>query len=105
MRVSCQRGRGEIKEPGTDDASPAPDLSDIGDVEIETLLLRECFAVGILEDVQAFGEGLHQAVLDAIVHHFDEVPGAIWPGVNVAPLGACIAAIALGRSRYIAKTG
>jgi hypothetical protein len=32
-----------------------------------------------LENVEAFGEGLHHAVLDAVVNHLHEVPGTRGP--------------------------
>ena len=43
--------------------------------------------VGVLEDVQALGVGGHEPVLDAVVDHLDEVPGAVGAAVQVAVLG------------------
>jgi hypothetical protein len=43
-----------------------------------------------LENVEAFGEGLHHAVLDAVVNHLHEMPGTRRAGVDVAVLGAVI---------------
>src|SRR5260370_22115862 len=40
--------------------------------------------VGMLENVQAFGVRGHQAVLDAVVDHFDEVAGAGRAAVKIA---------------------
>ena len=41
------------------------------------LILRAARSrVGVAQDVEAFGVGLHQAVLDAVVDHLDEVAGA-----------------------------
>ncbi len=37
-----------------------------------------------LQNVEAFGIGLHQPVFDAVVHHLDEVPGAARPGMDIA---------------------
>ena len=45
----------------------------------------------VTQDVEALGVGLHQSVLDAVVHHLDEVPGAGRTGMDVAALGAGIA--------------
>jgi hypothetical protein len=35
--------------------------------------------VGVSQDVEAFGVRRHEAVLDAVVHHLDEVAGAATP--------------------------
>ena len=43
--------------------------------------------------------GLHHAVLDAVVDHLDEVAGAARPGMQVALLGAGVAALAAARWR------
>src|SRR5262249_24438704 len=40
--------------------------------------------VGILDDRQALGDRRHHAVLDAVVHHLDEVTGTGRPAVQVA---------------------
>ena len=42
--------------------------------------------VGVLQDVQPFGVGGHQPVLDPVVHHLHEVPGAGRAAVEVALL-------------------
>ena len=47
-----------------------------------------------LQDVEAFGIGLHQAVFDAVMDHLDEMPGAGRAGMDIALLGARIAALA-----------
>src|SRR5581483_10544619 len=43
--------------------------------------------VGMLEEVQTLRIRGHHAVLDAVVHHFDEVPGAVRTAVQIAHLG------------------
>src|SRR5215469_3430608 len=43
--------------------------------------------VGVLEDVEALGERGHHAVLDSVVHHFDEVAGAGGPAMEKAFFG------------------
>ena len=40
------------------------------------MLRRQRLDVGVLQDVEAFGIGLHQAVFDAVVDHLDEMAGA-----------------------------
>ena len=53
---------------------------------------------GVLQDVEALGHRLHHAVLDAVVDHLDEMAGAARPGMEVALLGAGVAALAARRS-------
>ena len=55
--------------------------------------------VGVAQDVEAFGVGLHHAVLDAVVHHLDEMAGAARAGVEIALLDPRVAAFAAGRQR------
>ena len=57
----------------------APDRGDLVQVEVEL--------GGIGHDLEAFGIGLHQPVLDAVVHHLHEVAGTDAPHVGVAALG------------------
>src|SRR6185437_867264 len=46
-------------------AAIAPYLRDLRQIEVEFFLL--------LHDGETLGEGLHHAILDAVVHHLDEV--------------------------------
>src|SRR4051794_14154314 len=59
----------------------------------------------VLHDVEAFGKGLHHAVLDAVVDHLDEVSGAGGPGVKVTLLDAMDVAAWLWRTRDVAEPG
>src|SRR5271165_2071996 len=43
--------------------------------------------VGRTQNADALGIGSHQPVFDAVVHHFDEVAGAVRPAMQVALLG------------------
>ena len=43
--------------------------------------------IGVPEDVHPLGIGRHDAVLDAVVHHLDEMAGAVWAAMQVALLG------------------
>ena len=54
------------------------------------------------QDVEALRIGLHEAIFDAVVDHFDEMPGARWPRVNIAALGAGIPRLPPRRMRDIA---
>ena len=76
-----------------------------GMFSVEALVLGQILRVLVAQDVEAFGIGLHQAVLDAVMHHLDEVPGAGRTGVDVAALGAGIAFLAARCARDIAEPG
>ena len=58
-----------------------------------------CLRVDVAQDVEALGIGLHHAVFDAVVDHLDEMPGAGRAAVEVALLGARVAALAARASR------
>src|SRR6185437_13270892 len=105
LRILHQSGGAEIEQPRRDDAAAPPDLGDIRHVQNEALVLRQVLRVLVAQDVEAFRVGLHQSVFDAVVHHLDEMPGARWPGVNVAALGAGGGLLAAGGARNIAQAG
>ena len=65
----------------------------------EAVLRRDALGVGVAQNVETLGIGLHQAVFDAVVDHLDEVSGAAGPGVHVALLDAADRALAPGRRR------
>src|ERR1700722_897309 len=58
------------------------------------MLRRQRIDIGVLQNIETLGIGLHQAIFDAVVNHLDEVSGADRPGVNVALLDPAIAALA-----------
>ena len=62
------------------------------------------FAGRVLENVEALGVGLHEAVFDAVVHHLHEVPGARRPAVNVAFFGGAAEFFAAGSARNVAAS-
>src|SRR5581483_6986638 len=66
---------------------------------------RQRVDIGILQDVETFGIGLHQAIFDAVVDHLDEVSGADRAGMDVALLDSGVAAFAMLRARYVAGAG
>ena len=43
--------------------------------------------VGVAQDVHPLRVRRHQPVLDSVVHHLDEVAGAVGPAMQVAVLG------------------
>ena len=61
------------------------------------MLRADARGVGVAQDVEALGIGLHQAVFDAVVHHLDEMAGAAGAGVQVAFLDAGVASLAARR--------
>ena len=106
-----RRGR-QVEQPGRDDAAAPPDFGDVGQVEVVLVMLRDCAAAWsrrrsscaclptlACQDVQALGVGRHEAVLDAVVHHFDEVAGAVGPAVQIAVFGRAADLLAAGRAR------
>ena len=47
-------------------------------------------AEGAVQQVVSFGDELHVAVLDAVVHHLDEVPGAVGSDMGDARAGIAL---------------
>ena len=76
LAVLGERRRRQVEQPRGDDAAAPPHLGDVGEVEVEALVGRQLVRAAVLHDVEALGEGLHHAVLDAVVDHLHEVPGA-----------------------------
>ena len=71
---------GQLEQPAPHHRAVAPDGGDLVEVEVEL--------VGRPHDLEALGVGLHEAVLDAVVDHLDEVPGPDRADVGVPALGA-----------------
>ena len=95
-----ERFGGQVEEPGGDHAAASPHLGYRRDVDLVLVVLGvlerrrlgvvltcDGAGVGVLEDVQALGIGGHDAVLDPVVHHLDEVAGAGGTAVQIAALG------------------
>ena len=59
----------------------------------------------MVEDVEAFGVGGHEAVFDAVVDHLDEVAGAVGSAVEVAVFGGAAELLAAGGARSYADAG
>src|SRR5204862_2601436 len=89
----------------THNASAPPDLGDVGQVQIVADVFGQVFAGCILEDVEALGIGLHHSVLDAVVHHLDEVSGARGPAVDVSVFGGAAHFFASGSACDVAPAG
>ena len=58
---------------------------------------------GVLHDVEAFAISLHHTVLDSVVHHLDEVAGAIGSAVQIAEVRGAAFGCAAGSNRNIAR--
>ena len=71
--VVVEGGDQEVEQPRADDRALAPGPEDLGDVVDE---------VDLLEQLPALGVALHDGVLDAVVDHLREVPGADRAGVH-----------------------
>src|SRR5436309_4994860 len=59
--------------------------------------------VGVAQDAEALSVGGHEAVLNAVVHHLDEVAGAIGTAVQVTLLGSAVKVLAPGRARCVTR--
>src|SRR5262249_42824646 len=88
-----------IEKPRCDHTPTPPDFRYIAKIEVVLVVLwiaqRRRLGVdgilpladiGVAQDPNAFSVGRHDAVLDAVVDHFDEMPGAVGTAVKVAPL-------------------
>ena len=74
----------QIQQPGTDDAATAPDLGNVGQIDIIDIVISDrCrlrvdltffqTGIGAGENVETFAEGCHEAVFDPVVDHLDKV--------------------------------
>ncbi len=75
------------------------------EIEIEAVLRRQLFGGGVAEDVEAFGVGLHQAVLDAVVNHFHEMARPGGAAVEVALLRRALLAFSPRSRRDVPAAG
>src|SRR5215471_12997912 len=103
-RICHESRRSKVEEPGGDDAAAPPHFSDIGDVEVEPLGLRQHVGPCVLEDVETLRVRLHQAILDPIVHHLHEMAGAVRPGMDVAAPDARVASVSAWGCRHVANS-
>ena len=61
--------------------------------------------VGVAQDAESLGVGGHEAVLDAVVHHLDEMAGAVGPAVQIALFGGAADLFAARGAGDIAHAG
>src|SRR3979490_1982952 len=72
----------------------APDLGNVGEVEVVAPFRRDAGAGRAAQDIEAFRIGLHHSVFDAVVDHLDEMAGPVRSAIRIATLGAAIAPLA-----------
>src|SRR5262249_45757594 len=105
LRVAREGAGGEVEQPRRDHAAAPPHLGDLGEVEIVTLVGRPRVFFRPAQDAETLRISLHQAVLDAVVDHLYEMPGAARTAVEVAALRARVASVASRRARNVAFAG
>src|SRR5215468_2353904 len=99
-RIRAEGGRREIQQPRRDHTAASPHLRNVREIEFVLVVfgvaqwrrlsvdLMLLFAhVGGTQHTEPLGVGGHDAVLDAIVYHFDEVAGALWSAIEITLLG------------------
>src|SRR3954452_12728044 len=74
VALLVERALGELAQPGAHDRAAVPQPRDLLELDRE---------FGLVHQVEALGVGLHHPVLDAVVDHLHEVPGA--GGAEVPP--------------------
>src|SRR6266404_251053 len=79
----CQRHGREVQQPGADDTPAPPDFGDVGQVQIVLLIFGEFRLVRVAKNIEAFRIGLHDSVLDSVMHHFHKVAGARGAAIDV----------------------
>src|SRR5262249_10233891 len=110
--------RCQIEQPRSDDAASPPYLGDIAKIQVVlivfgiaercglgvdgTLLLPD---VGVAQNPQTLGIGRHDAILDAVVDHFDEVACAVRTAVKVTLFRCPAELLAAGCTRNVSSAG
>src|SRR5258708_1872241 len=113
-RLFQQRNGGQIEQPTGHDAASPPHFRHIGERKVVPIILRiaegRCLcidfassasSISVLQDVESLSIGGHQGVLDAVVHHFHEVPGSRRAAMQVALFRGSGDFLATGRARNI----
>src|ERR1039458_1312593 len=110
-RLFQQLSRCEIQQPRGNHATSAPDLRDVGQTKLILIefglpqwcglciSLKLCFAsIGMLKDVQPLRVSRHNAVLDSVVDHLNEMASATGPAMQIALLSSAAGLIATRRA-------
>src|SRR5262245_38059862 len=118
LAIAQQGGGGKVEKPRGDNAAAPPDLGDLRQFEIVLVVptiaqrrslcvdyIRLLADIGRLEDRETLGIGRHHAVLDAVVHHLDEMTGAAGPAMQVTLLRCSAVPFASWCARDVAATG
>src|SRR3954452_14691527 len=111
LRRLREGGGEKVEQPRGDYAAAPPDLADRGHVEVVAVVLGVAQRSGlgvaglvgrshvrVAQDVQALRVRRHEPVLDAVVHHLHEVPGATRPAVQPTLLARRQVALTAWRS-------
>src|SRR5262245_9028346 len=104
LRTLRERSRAQVEQPRRDHAAAPPHLGDLARVAIVLVVLGMpqrsrlgvdvamlLAGVRVVQDVEPLGVRGHEAVLDAVVHHLHEVPGAVRTAVQVPLIGRALA--------------
>src|SRR5208282_1764422 len=115
LRITRQRCCCQVQQPGGNDATPSPYLGNIGEVEVVLIMFRIAQRrrlrvngmllladVGVAQDIQPLSVGSHEAVLDAVVYHLDEVAAAIGSAMEIAILGSSAELVSAGSAVNVA---
>src|SRR2546430_5050918 len=112
--IGCQ-----VQQPGCDHASTTPHFRDVTQIQVVLVVLRIAqwsgfgiyFAVSALSNVRSAQDSQplrvcrHNSVLHSVVHHLDEMAGAVWAAVQIALLGGAIDLLPANSPRNIAHSG
>src|SRR5262249_18191640 len=114
-RIHDEDGRREIQQPRRDHTAASPHLRDVREIEFVLVVfgvaqwrclsidrVLVCADIGGTQHAQPLGVGGHDAVLDAVVHHFDEMAGAIGSAVQVTLLSGASNLFPPRRARDVA---
>src|SRR6516225_5804692 len=112
-RILDQGGGCQVEQPRGNHAATPPYLCDVWQIEVVLVVFRVAqwcrlgvdlmfllADVGGSQDAQAFGIGGHEAVLDAVVNHLNEVTGAVWATMQITLLGCTGSLLTARRARY-----
>src|SRR5262245_26134684 len=113
--IRDEGGSREIQQPRRDHTAASPHLCNVRETEFVLVVfgvaqwrrlsidLVLVFAdVGGTQHAQPLGVGGHDAVLNTVVHHFDEVAGAVWPTMQITLLSGASGLFPPRRARDVA---
>src|SRR6202789_1423202 len=60
--------------------------------------------IGVIQNIQPFGVGRHDAIFDSVMHHFDEMARARRSAMQITLLGGALGFFAARSSRDVADS-